>query len=836
MVRECCGLPEQDDPCPLCLSLRRLGDLGHRGRLTAANYNGLVNRVRILYGEVLDILQLPGGASVAAEVPRVDKPPGKWEEPVPGRGLKEERKESSPVSKVAEEAEASRKKRSRSSGDNTGAVEKTEVPADSEVEERSTKDSPVAPEDEEVAPEEKRGLEEESIQEAESPVDWGEEETEKSKESPKKVKKDKKKKHSKKAKDRQDRKKEKKDSQPHRGRSREKKAKDRLEPIGASPRLKEKLETSSQPLRLRPKSPPYPPPSHRDQASSGRTRGREESEDSRDFGEWKKGSEEQRYKSYWRENYEKGEDYQRRKKRSKGQTRIQRWEDIKTFGPDPERKKLREHQQDWWWWMPPLRVRRPAAKGAAIGPKAKAKAGAGGVRRPAAAALAVGRPESPVEKFQRGENVEATQVPVDQWKKHEMLVFDKAIYFGKEISAAGRFRDLILQDGNVNLKVNLSGTNSEDLLKHGTAVLIREAMVHCCAGGCVNHPEGPLLLHSQMVRRVKVEDEGSLTWEKNMEVTIPGGDVDEVEALRKKEEELRSREDAKEKDKKEGKRKKKKEKSGEKKKDLPSASSSGSVKETGKSQKYGGRANAKKSLEQVYGRTGLDPKPKIRRKVMLMVKKRIKKKGRSSSSSSSEGTSSSPESVRASDLMDDMSRVRMVARYGPGVLTAAGLSSMRESLADLEGAWLEEGNLHAPISLRYVRTSMAPKLSGGALRESMTLGTILDLGLQGRVTEAMDTAMQRLKSIEAVGGGATWATGEKLELLPSLTPQIRSRGEMASVNRERKLDLQAQPRTAPAANTGKGWTPPGKGKSKNKSDEKGSKGKKKGGEGKKKEE
>ena len=485
--------------------------------------------------------------------------------------------------------------------------------------------------------------------------------------------------------------------------------------------------------------------------------------------------------------------------------------------------------------MPPKGgLRRPAAAGPVPGAKAKPGARPRVRRRPGAALAGVGREEAPVEKFLRGEAIEAAQVPVDRWKKHELVVFDQAIYYGKEISAAGRFKDLVLTDGNVNLRVILSGTTSEELLKHGTAVDVRETTVHCCPEGCGNTPEGPLLLHSRHVRRVKAEDEGSLTWEKNMEVIITPGQVDEVEALRRKEEELRKAEEkAGIKDKK--KKKRKKEKDSEKKKELSEETDSGSEEST-KKRKYGGRTVAKKKLDQVYGGTGLDPKAKVRRKIVKLVQRRIKRRSRSSSSSSSSDSSGSQASVHESDLMGDSSRLRLIARYGPGILTSSALATMRQSLADLDGAWIEEGNLHVPITLRYVRSSMASKISGGALRESMALGTIIDMGLQGRISELMDVAVQRLKSIEAVGGGATWATGEKLELLPGLTPQIRSRGEMASVNRELKLDLQAQPRAPSTGGQGKGWSNANKGKTKGKAEEKGGKGKKKGFEGGKKKE
>ena len=366
-------------------------------------------------------------------------------------------------------------------------------------------------------------------------------------------------------------------------------------------------------------------------------------------------------------------------------------------------------------------MRRPAAAVVGALPKGKAKARARGIRRPGAAVAPVGRVDSPAEKFLRGETIESIEVPVDRWKKHELLVFDKAIYYGQEVAAAGRFRDLLLHDGKVHLKVILSGTTNEELLKHGTAVNVREATVHCCPEGCGNIPEGPMLLHSRQVRRVSAEDEVSLTWEKNMEATIPDtGLPDEVQALRRKEEELRKAEMVGESKEKKSKKKKKKEKDRDKDKELPNLSDSGSTATAAKKRKYGGRTIAKEGLDQVFSGTGLDAKAKVRRKIIKMVQRRIKRRSRASSSSSSTGSSSSEASAQESDLMGDTSRLRLIARYGPGVLTAAGLASMRQSLADLDGAWIEEGNIHVPLTLRYVRTSMTGKVTGDPHRLGTT--------------------------------------------------------------------------------------------------------------------
>lgn len=81
---------------------------------------------------------------------------------------------------------------------------------------------------------------------------------------------------------------------------------------------------------------------------------------------------------------------------------------------------------------------------------------------------------------------------------------------------------------------------------------------------------------------------------------------------------------------------------------------------------------------------------------------------------------------------------------GPkGSPAAHAVEEMREYLLTLSG----EGAI-PPLALQYYRMMMRSKMSGGMAREALTVAYIVDLGLQGRIAEAMDVALQRLKSLE----------------------------------------------------------------------------------------
>ena len=111
---------------------------------------------------------------------------------------------------------------------------------------------------------------------------------------------------------------------------------------------------------------------------------------------------------------------------------------------------------------------------------------------------------------------------------------------------------------------------------------------------------------------------------------------------------------------------------------------------------------------------------------------------------------------------------------------------------------------------------MGSRLSGGVSREFATLAFVGDLLLQARPSEALDTVLQRMKSIEMTAGGTPWATSQKLELVPPAEAQIGTRQEYQLARREAKLDYEVKGAAASAE----------KGKSKGK--EKSQKGKEKG--------
>lgn len=490
-------------------------------------------------------------------------------------------------------------------------------------------------------------------------------------------------------------------------------------------------------------------------------------------------------------------------------------------------------------------MHRPAA---AAKPKAKAAArvrvpgGRGVPRRPAGRAPAV-EPvaiDSLGDRFERGEDIELEQLPLGLLKVGVLLAFDSGVYFGGPCQFAGRFRELIHSGGQSRLRILVTGTTHEDLLRFITGSTDRLVEVHLCGKDCSNEPHDQGLLHSKLGRKIPAEKEKDCTWETNVNVEVhdeladlrrvqvlhQGGAEGGLKADHKKKEDEKSSSSSK----KGKKRKKDKKKKAEKAKKKPKKEGEGEKNDEEKEKhkrSYGGRTIAKKSLSLIYSGTGLDPRPSVRRRVIRYAKKKVSKKKESSSSS----TSSSSESEEGSsgeeaDALADQNKIKLLSRFAPGSLSAMGVLKMQEALTEQEGIWqMQESSKSLPaVALRYTRMTLGSRLSGGALKEALTLAASIDLALQGRVAEAVDVQMQRLKSMERVAQGASWSSAEKMELTPHLNPQISTRQEVEAANREMKLDLKTK-NLPPQSFGTKGYGKGKKGKTDDKSNSKG-KGKK----------
>jgi hypothetical protein len=205
-----------------------------------------------------------------------------------------------------------------------------------------------------------------------------------------------------------------------------------------------------------------------------------------------------------------------------------------------------------------------------------------------------------------------------------------------------------------------------------------------------------------------------------------------------------------------------------------------------------------KDLSQVFGSTGLDPDPRVRKRVLRRLRKKMKKKKSDSSSqsgSSSAGSSegSSQESSLSEEVFQEKHKVRAIARRAPGALTLATVKEMQKQLLTTSGAvWETSKGSVQPVALQYYRSQLVSKLSGGAAREGLTLSWALDLALQGQVAELADCLAQRLKSVEMTASGSSWMVSQRVEVVPLEKGSLSTRAETQEAAKETKEELKVK--------------------------------------------
>ena len=466
-------------------------------------------------------------------------------------------------------------------------------------------------------------------------------------------------------------------------------------------------------------------------------------------------------------------------------------------------------------------LRRPAAAvgGRRVRRKPAGEAGAEGEAEKAAVEETA---EEVLAKFFRGEEVEGVRLAPGVIGRGDWLVAAKGSYYQQAAPFAIKVEREELDSGERELVGVLTGTESEPLLRFGTAEKPCRVQVHLCSARCQRLRENPNLSHTRYLR--KLLPDSPKTWEANLlEETETGVLQAEAEAWRKRQEdkkkEERRRSSSTSPSAKKRRRKKKKKKA--------KRTEGGELRAPEKT-KLGGKTVAKKTQEALFQGTGLDPIWKNRKKILKLVKKKLRR-SRESSSSSGSSTSSTSSDSGSENILEDRSKLHRIAAIAPGVLAAQGVANMKEHLTQVAGTgWEEDRQSLPPLLGLYHRTYMMNRLSGGVSREFSTLCWVGDMLLQGRASEAMDALMQRLKSLELTAAGTNWATSQKLELVPPPAAQIGSRAEIQVARKEARLDQQVLP-GAQSSDKGKAK---GKEKGREKGKEKG-KGKSKEGDGKK---
>ena len=453
--------------------------------------------------------------------------------------------------------------------------------------------------------------------------------------------------------------------------------------------------------------------------------------------------------------------------------------------------------------------------------KAKAKTRAGVLRRPAAAAprrrlrRPAGRDE--ISPWDQGLEVALSTLDPLVLGPGCSLVVTEGNYFGAKVKLAAKVVRLEVEQGELWIHLKAQGTDSEDLLKVTTANPGQLLKGHVCPVGCSLQEAGEHFVHCLRGRLLK--EEGDEPWTRN----LTGGEAevreeDELAALRRRTHLLREpggvgsgvphspaplggEINAEQKDRSPDKDTKKKKKKVKKK-------------EKGTAEGRYPALAVQKDLTGLYGGTGLDPKEKVRRRILakaqkFMASKQTKDDNKSSSSSSSSSTPTVEDPQGLETLFAEETKIRAVAERFPGVLTLELVSTMRKSLLTTSGEELEDRAVR-PTALLYFRTVLARRSSGAQYRELLNIASALDCLLKGKVAAATDILSQRLKAQEAVCNGTAWGIAQRLEVPAADSTSLVARSELQQAQREDYADAKARWRTQSSS------TPKGEGKSKGK--------------------
>ena len=442
-------------------------------------------------------------------------------------------------------------------------------------------------------------------------------------------------------------------------------------------------------------------------------------------------------------------------------------------------------------------------------PKAKAK----GLGRPRAMA-AMRRPAAPgvgaapgrvrkrpavrdpgTDQWETGAAVSLHEVGLEKFRPGTLLVVTEGDYFGAQIKAAGTIQRIEVDQTSTYLHLRLTGTDNENVLRVHTGQRDPVFKVHICERDCGRMESGELFFHALKGRKGRAE--GEEAWTKNLAGTAVE-DADELAALRMR---GQARGDG----------------IGEPGPAIPPAKK----KERSKEEKVNnGRKPSRavqKDAAQLFAGTGLDPREKVRKRVMKAAQRfaKTKRSSSSSGSSSSSSTSTTEEGVAQPEgVFAEETKTRVIGERYPGALALETLTMMRRNLLTTSGEEGEEQSTR-PIALLYYRNVLGRKAAGAQGRELLNISCVIDALLRARPAQALDILCQRLKAQESVLGGTTWQVAQKLELASPDATTLLARAELQTAQRESYLDSRAKWQAQSSAGA-KGTQ---KGKNKDKSDQ-----------------
>jgi hypothetical protein len=196
------------------------------------------------------------------------------------------------------------------------------------------------------------------------------------------------------------------------------------------------------------------------------------------------------------------------------------------------------------------------------------------------------------------------------------------------------------------------------------------------------------------------------------------------------------------------------------------------------------------SQKRMFRGTAMDLSTRRRKKVQKKAQCFLKKK-KSSSSGSETSEGSRDVSLKESPLFGDELKIRGVAERFPGLLASEALKGISRMVASDMGDSASGSRMWQAQLVRYYRQVLSRRISGAMGRELFTHGSVIDSLLEGKVAQALDISLQRIKGLELQAGGTNFQVSQRLEVLPSEVSILPTRQEMAIIQRERNQEARA---------------------------------------------
>eukprot|EP00435_Cladocopium_sp_Y103_P029465 s3415_g7.t1 len=393
-----------------------------------------------------------------------------------------------------------------------------------------------------------------------------------------------------------------------------------------------------------------------------------------------------------------------------------------------------------------------------------------------------GRDEA-VSPWSQGLEQELWRVAPMELGPGTLLVITEGDYFGARVKFAGEVTKLEVEHGESTVLLKAKGTDNEGILKASSARPQQLFRGHICPAGCGKLDSGDYVIHCIKGRKLNPgQDE---PWTGNLEgQPPPDAGEDELGHLRERSAELL--------------------RNAEKEKAAPGGAQGGGSpknvdsspaksheeKKKKKSKKEKKRAKevtggkhpaiaAQKELRDLYAGTGLDPREKVRRKVLGRAQRfAARKKAKSDSEQCDSG----------------------------------GVQGPRDGVCRGEQSPGDCGEIPWDPDSRGSHGYEASAVDDA--REMLNISAALDHLLRGRVASAADILAQRLKAQESVTQGTAWSVALRMEVPPPEHSSLVTRTELQQARREDYSEAQARWRSQAS----------GGGKSEGKNKSKGNKG------------